>query len=736
MRSEMKGPLGHARLLPVVVLLASVLVIEPVSSESSLEGPHAEGSQLMVSGAIDYEVFLDSVPQRMVVGETYTIVLIAKNTGDTKADFLIGLYFPFQSLTKYFYILGWEMNTVFTLYPGESKRAEFYITAVNPHTGPLEIVGYLLSSLSDQTLIVDSVSATLYEIRLAVPVETTTWIMGVIALCIFAALAIKFLRKTETRAEFVVLSLIFLGALTLRVSNISLVATYPDELNIWAVGLDILQNNWAWRKIIMWGGYPPLFYYLSAVMTYLFGSGLEAIRSVSAIFGGLTVVPVYLLGKSLFGRKAGLLSAVLLTFSSFHMLYSRISMTEGLMVFLTATSSYLFWRGYKKKSWSYMCLSGIFLGLGLNTKYIAAVAAAAAILFIIWIERSWRPFLKKNFLIWLAAILLVVSPVQLSLLMNGVNPYWWYFSQAFGQKTGNPGFVWRPFVDLVPRGLRLQVYLNARTASPWLPWLSLYELAIVVLFTAVFAYYAYHSLKAREEESFLTCFFLVPIVFAAINPWKGTHWLIYALPYYLVMLSGFVFRYICNLSVHNEAAPSLSKGLRSHAGIPKILLLMLVAILVSSNTLVGALAPAIDVGEFDGARLGLLYVKSRAHQGDFISGWWWNYYIYYINLYDLNVTYIPLDTASPEAISEALRSETLITYDQIVLNDDVVTTVKPRFIIINRLYLDTVFNATMKEVLLNNYELVWQGQPSVGYFWGKAETNHQIWLVFEKKPDV
>lgn len=726
----MKRILKCLLLIVFIAFLAFVLVTETAHSDSYVDNQTDQDLNPIISGAIDPEIFSQSVPRRMDIGETYLIVLAVTNTGNMEGDFLVFLDFPLQTLIKYFYTL--TSTKRLTLDSGESQRVEFYVTPVSAYEGSLAIAGNLYSLASGEAVLVDSVSATVYGIRTVLSVVDTIWIVVVIGFLVFVVLAIKFLRKPSSRAGFWIAFLLFLVALSLRAPNLLRVAVYPDETLFRGLGWDILHNNWVWRKWLMWM-YPPLYFYLSATLTYLFGGGsLEALRGVSAITGSLTVAVTYFLGSSLFGKKVGLFSAFLLCFSPFHILYSRIAYTEALTLFFITTATYFFWLGYKNKSWTKMCISGIFFGLALNTKYIAGIPVVAAILFIVWIEKSWKPLLRRDFLVWLTTILVVMSPVQLLLLQNGVNPYWWYLDQAFGEKPLLPGWKGLPVLEFVPRSLSRQVYMGARVASPWLPWLPAFELVIVILFVVTILYHVHSTLKARVYESFLMLFFLPFLLFFAINPWRIASHVVYAQPYYFVMLSSLAVHYARALRNNNMrpifGVDVVKRVLRTFSCVTKVFVLLCIAIFVFSNVVVGVMAPAIDTGEFEGGRLAILYIKSRVDQGDIISGWWGlAFYQYYINLYDINVTYVPLEKVSSESTPSFEELPTMVR----TLDDFVLTTLKPRFIIIARSFLDYSFNATMKEVLLANYELVWLGRPPVGYFWTE-EKNFQTWLVFER----
>jgi len=474
----------------------------------------------------------------------------------------------------------------------------------------------------------------------------------------------------------------------------------------------------------MWG-YPPISHYLRAVSIYLFGFHVEPVRWVSVIAGSISVVVLYYLGKSIFSKKIGAFAALLLCFSAFHILYSRLSMTEALVLFFMLMSSYFFWRGHKEKSWKYMCASGIFMGLAWNTKYIVLAVIPVFVLFIIWVERSWRSLIKKNFLIWLATIFLVISPVQLTLLINGANPYWWSLDWMFGP-ISLPQQVSHPFIELIPRGIKIFIYLSARVGSPWLPWLPAYEFALVVLFATAFLHYVHFSLKVRTRESFVTLSFLGPVLFLAVSPVRHSYWFIYSLPFCLIMIASFTFRCARSLRITEVRLGGVVKGLKAWSHYLKFFVLMLVFVVIFSNTVIGMMAPVIDRGEIEGHRLAMLYVRNHVRDGDSVAGWWGSLHMYYINLYNINVTFVPLEKSS--------RETSFIRLAEFRLDEQVLRTLKPRFIVIDRQNFDFRFNATMKEEVLRNYEIVWFSNPNVGYFWG-LETDNQIYLVLERKSE-
>ena len=84
--------------------------------------------------------------------------------------------------------------------------------------------------------------------------------------------------------------------------------------------------------------YPPLHNIILHVTMALFGDGETALRAPSALLGVANVYVLYLLGSALWDRTTGLIAALLLTVSGFHVWYS----TEARMYALLAFTATLF----------------------------------------------------------------------------------------------------------------------------------------------------------------------------------------------------------------------------------------------------------------------------------------------------------------------------------------------------------------------------------------------------------
>jgi 4-amino-4-deoxy-L-arabinose transferase-like glycosyltransferase len=112
-----------------------------------------------------------------------------------------------------------------------------------------------------------------------------------------------------------------------------------------------------------WFHFPSLFFFLPASTIALGGRTIEVVRLPAAIAGACTVVGVFGLSRSLFGRMTGWLSAILLAGISFHIHFSRIGLNNIWDGLFTVCTLLFFWKGWKSGDRRYFLIAGGFLGL-------------------------------------------------------------------------------------------------------------------------------------------------------------------------------------------------------------------------------------------------------------------------------------------------------------------------------------------------------------------------------------
>ena len=168
---------------------------------------------------------------------------------------------------------------------------------------------------------------------------------------------------------------------------------YPDEaMN----GSNALVANSTGHYQIFYPentGREGLFINIQALAIKYFGIHPWALRGVSALFGVLTVLGLYLLTRELFDWLIGAISSVLLAISFWHVNFSRIGFRAIMLPFILVYAFYFLWRGLRRSHWMDFFWAGILGGLGFYTYTSYRIVPLIMILVFI----NYWLFLKKDY---------------------------------------------------------------------------------------------------------------------------------------------------------------------------------------------------------------------------------------------------------------------------------------------------------------------------------------------------
>lgn len=177
---------------------------------------------------------------------------------------------------------------------------------------------------------------------------------------------------------------IFLLALAARLAWVLLM----DRRALWYDEYEYSEIAWYWVqghpfKPQSYRANPVLPFYLMTVYS-VFGKSVEAARVGQAVFGALSCVLVYAIGRRTLSPLAGVLAGVMLALYPAHIYLSGILYVECLLIFLLTLGAYLAvlpmgppaWRG---RDWVLALAGGAVLGVaGLTrTLYLVAIPAVA-----------------------------------------------------------------------------------------------------------------------------------------------------------------------------------------------------------------------------------------------------------------------------------------------------------------------------------------------------------------------
>jgi len=186
-------------------------------------------------------------------------------------------------------------------------------------------------------------------------------------------------------------------------------------------GLALLDGRLGNPFATGWFGFPNLSFIPFGLAAKVLGNTIFAVRLPTVILGTAAVLGTYLLGRELWGRWVGLVSASLLAVGHFHLHYSRLAVNN---IFDTTVASLAFWlmaRGFRTRSTGLMASAGLLLGLGWYGYLGARLAGVIAVAWVGWRAMVERGFLRvhwRRILIVGVAALVVMMPLVLFYLDN------------------------------------------------------------------------------------------------------------------------------------------------------------------------------------------------------------------------------------------------------------------------------------------------------------------------------
>ncbi|MFH0792350.1 MAG: glycosyltransferase family 39 protein [bacterium] len=268
---------------------------------------------------------------------------------------------------------------------------------------------------------------------------------------------ITILKILKSKLPLIILLIIICLSIFLRLYRLNDTppGLYPDIAINGNDALDTIKTGQLKLFYPENNGREGLFMWLISLSFLIFGASVWAIRIVSAVIGILTIFGIYLLGKELFTdhteqqadsaeRKTkaketswvdsitavltpanviGLLSALLLAFSFWHINFSRMGFRVIMVPFILAYFGYFFFHGFRKNRILSLVISGIFFGLGFYT-YIGFRMAVLILPFILipYLLKSIKEKTINKFItyaLWfLGAIFVTALPIGIYFLTH------------------------------------------------------------------------------------------------------------------------------------------------------------------------------------------------------------------------------------------------------------------------------------------------------------------------------
>lgn len=169
--------------------------------------------------------------------------------------------------------------------------------------------------------------------------------------------------KTHKRDWLVGILLLAAGLRLWRLATVPF-GWHPDEATKALLALDVLSGKAGFPAFFSaFTGRESLFVYLEAGLIALLGNPMFAGRLLSAFGGILTVALSYAVGRELFNRRVGVLTAVFLTLSLWHLIASRNGYRAIIQPLVQLPAIWLLFHGWRSGQWRHFLWAGLFLGL-------------------------------------------------------------------------------------------------------------------------------------------------------------------------------------------------------------------------------------------------------------------------------------------------------------------------------------------------------------------------------------
>ncbi|RJX33165.1 MAG: glycosyltransferase family 39 protein, partial [Desulfarculus sp.] len=324
--------------------------------------------------------------------------------------------------------------------------------------------------------------------------------------------------QQQPRRLYVLLLLILCGVLFFSLLNLRDLWE-SDEARYAEIGREMAASGSLQHWIIPRLNYviylekPPLSYWLTALSFKLFGVSAAAARLVPAMFGTLTVLLTFLLGRALWGaERAGFWSAMVLATSLMFFALSRVVLVDMVLCCGIVLAVYGAWSLRGGRDWG---LYAFWLGcaMGFLTKGVLGPGLAAlAVAVFAALAGEWR--LLGQLLRWRGPALFVVL----------VAP--WLLAAAWSQEGFLRYFFWDQQVGrlLTNRHQRYQPFYYYFLLLPgvFFPWIALLPWAVGRTFPG-------RRWQAPEARPWLlaAAWFVSLFVFLSLSSSKMMH---YALP--------------------------------------------------------------------------------------------------------------------------------------------------------------------------------------------------------------
>jgi 4-amino-4-deoxy-L-arabinose transferase-like glycosyltransferase len=276
---------------------------------------------------------------------------------------------------------------------------------------------------------------------------------------------------------------------------------------------------------------PPLFFWLIGLSSFLWqGFTSFSVRFPPALFGILTVILTFLLGKNLYSPRAGFLSGLVLATSlEFAYLSTRANIDSTLTFFTTASLlCFILWAKYrngeegKKRQLERLSIYGFYISMALATLAKGPVGFILPLLvglIYLLVQQDWKGIREMK--------LLPGMLLMMAIVLSWYLPAVWKGGQDFLNDT-----LFKHTIDRYSKGwshVKPIYYYFINFPVNFLPW--------IFFLPAAMGYgYSKEAIEKRKDFLFLLIWFVVIFLFFTLSKGKRELYLLPLFPAASIMV--------------------------------------------------------------------------------------------------------------------------------------------------------------------------------------------------------
>ena len=302
-------------------------------------------------------------------------------------------------------------------------------------------------------------------------------------------------------------------------------------LQVYDVGKDYLDK-------------PPMLFWLSALSMWIFGPSLWAFRLPSLLFAILSVVATYQIARQYYNQPIARLSAVVLASCQALFLITHDVRCDTMLMGWVALSIWQLILWYKSQKIRYLIIAAVAIAGGMLTKGpIALFVPAFAFAPHFILQRNWKPFFQKEYLLVILIIAICLVPMSIGLyqqfdlqpgkLINGIpitsGLRFYFWTQSFGRFTGENFFHEMSYFG----------FLFENMLWSFLPWIVVFSIALVV---RVYQLILQKGKISQEQEWFTAGGFIVTYLVLSRSQYQLPHYIFVVFPLAAIVTGQFLFQ--------------------------------------------------------------------------------------------------------------------------------------------------------------------------------------------------